>query len=958
VVGQAAVPGRRAGEEEILVTGTRVPRKDLTTPAPVTVISAEQIAESGKVSVGDYLQSLPEQGNAINTQTNNPPDGSTRVNLRGLGDARTLVLLNGRRMVGVGSPQFTENTVDLNTIPTAAIERIEILKDGASSIYGSDAVGGVINIITRKTFNGTAVNAYTGTSRHGDGTTYNLDATWGTTGERGNILFNAGFSKERSIFAGDREFASSQLLYDYATGTVTKSGSSAIPSGRFTVPVVRDPTTGAITGCRSGGNALYDALCGQTLTSGNTVWVLTGGDPTNPSNYHQYAGAAESYNFQPSNYVATPYQRISLFSAGDVAIAGSTHGYFEASYVNRQATQQFAPEPLFTVTVTPPVTLSADSLYNPLGINITDARRRLVEFGNRQQSQDLDTFRVVTGIRGTLPEEAGPARGWFWDASLNYGRTQGIQSFTGGLRTSRIAAAVGPSMVDPVTGKPICVSTPGDPSTVIPGCVPLDLLRVAGPITADQIAGLGYTGTTRTYVQMTSLQLNTGGKLFKLLSERPVGLAAGYEFRREYGANIADPVAAAGDSTDLNFSDTKGGFHVNEGYAELSMPIVSDLPYVANLEATASTRVSDYSTFGTHWTYKLGGRWSIIRDATLRGTYSTAFRAPSIAELYLAQTDNFPFAADPCAGVDPATGNPKPVDPSSTIGKNCGAAINNGDTAIQLKTRNGGNPDLRPETADVFTVGVVLEPRFVPNLSVTADYYNFKINRSILNRGAAVILNGCYTGTVPEFCGLIHRDPTGIITSIDDLNTNVGNDRVDGIDLALRYLRPTTFGRFGFIFDGTWLRKFDRILADGTVVHGKGTYDLAINQGGIAGVYPAFKFNTGVTWGYRGFGAGVSTRYVGSFKECSGLVGDNMSGNACYYNLPIPSHHVSAYNQWDTFVSYAFKTVGGRTSIAAGVRNVFDTKPPLIYDSFVPTSDPTAYDFIGRFFYVRIGQSI
>lgn len=942
--------------EEIVVTGTRIRRKDLTTPAPVTVITRDQVIASGKVSVGDYIQSLPEQGNAVNTTVNNGGDGSTRVNLRGLGTGRTLVLVNGRRMVGVGSPQFLDTSVDLNMIPSSAVERIEILKDGASAVYGSDAIGGVVNIITRKDLDGVEASAYGGVSSYNDAQYVSVSATGGTRSDRGELLFNLGYDKNYASFAGDRSYSQTQLLYDYGSGDVFPNGSSAIPAGRFTVPVVRD-AEGTITGCEAGGTALYQSLCSQSVASQNPVWLPDGGAP---DGYRQYGGVPDTFNFQPFNYNLTPQQRISIFSTGGLRLGAGTRAFYEAQYVNRQSDQQFAPEPLFTVLVTPPVTMSKDSIYNPLGVDLADVRRRLVEFGNRRQTQDLDTFRVVAGFDGSLPAVPN----WAWDASLNYGRTQGIQLFEGGLRTPRIQDAVGPSMIDPATNEPICVRTPGDASTAIPGCVPLNLFHVATPnnpsgaIDASQIAGLGYAGTTRTRIQMTSVQLNASGDLVPLLADRPMGLAVGYEYRREFGQNVPDAIAAAGESSDLNFSETSGGYYVNEGYAELSVPIVSGRPFASNLEATAATRVSKYSTFGTHATYKLGGRWSVLPDVTLRGTWSTAFRAPSVSELFLGQADNFPTAADPCAGTDPVTGEARPVDPTSTIGQNCGAAINNGDTAIQLKTRNGGNPDLDPETAKVFTVGVVLEPRAVRNLTVTVDYFHFDIEDSIATRGAGVILNGCLTGSNPEFCGFIHRDPvTQIITSIDDLNTNVGSDTVDGIDLAARYAVPTPFGRFALVFDGTWLHKYDRVLADGTLVTGKGTFDLAINQGGIGGVYPSWKWNAGATWGKGPFGAGITTRYIGGFKECADITGASSSAGACYLNAGL-SHDVSAYNAWDAYVSYDLRGRLGRTSIAIGGRNIFDTAPPVVYNSFTPTSDPTAYDFLGAFWYVRLTQAI
>src|SRR5262249_6299478 len=262
---------KKAAEEEITVTGTRVRRKDLTTPAPITVISKEQVQASGKVSIGDFLQSLPEQGNAINTAVNNGGDGATRVSLRGLGTARTLVLLNGRRFVPGGTGADT--SVDLNSIPTAAIERVEVLKDGASAVYGSDAIGGVVNLITRKKYSGADVTGYVGSSTHADGTIYDVNATAGTSGERGSFLFSGGYYQQKSVFASDRTFpgSSKPTVYNAASGPVTQ-GSTTVPDGTFQLSASQlgRPT----------GNGFYNQLV--TQYPNDNLFIRTTPDDSRP----------------------------------------------------------------------------------------------------------------------------------------------------------------------------------------------------------------------------------------------------------------------------------------------------------------------------------------------------------------------------------------------------------------------------------------------------------------------------------------------------------------------------------------------------------------------------------------------------------------------------------------------------------------------------------------------------
>ncbi len=975
----AAAPAAANQEktEEIVVTGSRVRRKDLTTPAPVTVISRDQITASGKVSIGDFLQSLPEQGNAINTSVNNGGDGSTRVNLRGLlSEQRTLVLINGRRMVPGGGGDTLSGSVDLNSIPAGAIERVEVLKDGASAVYGSDAVAGVVNLITRRKWNGTEITALGGVSGHGDGQTGDLSITTGTSGDRGSVVFGAGYFDQRKVMAGDRSFSEVQFGFD---GTPTGDNSGLGHGGEYTIGSSRVP--GGRVRATGPGNAAFTAL--QSSYFGGTanaagyfihdsslaatnpaVAACMAADPAHslsncqwrPMNTSGTAGFSpgDLYNFAPLNYLLTPQKRISLWSNGDTRIGDVARGYFEASFVNRSSKQQLAEEPLIIGAgglvkngdLHAPVSISASNFYNPFGKDFSTASRRLTEFGPRTHDQDFDTIRAVGGLDGTLNDAFGPLRGWFWDTSFNYGRASGTTLFGGSVQSSRVANAVGPSMIDPTTGAPVCVATPGLIATKIAGCVPLDLFHGASTITQNQVDYLTFTGTKKSFNDQVAFQANTSGEILTLMSDRPVGLALGYEYRRLSGKYTNDPLTVQGDSSNGQSLDTAGSYDVNEGYAELTVPIISNRPYIQDLEASAAVRAFHYSSFGSDTTWKLGARYKPISDVTLRGTAGTAFRAPSIADLYQGQFDNFPAISDPCKD----TGG----DPVLTA--RCGAAANNGDTATQLRVTNGGNPDLKPETAHIYTLGLVFQPTFVRNLTATLDYWNLNIKNAITTVGESTILAGCYDSGIQRYCDLITRDADQFITSILNLNRNVGDETAAGIDLALRYGLPTpAYGRFQFVFDGTYLIKHNVTNDIGQLITGRNTYDLQFSSG-QGGTNAPYKFNAGVLWGFKRFGAGVNTRYIAGFHECGDSFGDFSGSGLCYVDATF-SRHVDHYNAYDVFVSYALQSFAGNTNVTFGVNNVFDANPPKIYNTFASATDQYTYDQIGRFFYLRLAHN-
>ncbi len=920
----APTEAEKKNAEELVVTGSRIKRVDLVTPAPVAVLTKEEFQDSGLSSIGQILQNLPSQSNAINVQFNNGGDGSTRVALRGVGDARTLVLLNGRRFVagGLGA----DPSVDLNAIPISIIDRVEVLKDGASAIYGSDAIGGVVNIITKKDFSGVEGAVYTGSGQVG-GLIYDLSLTAGHTSDRGNVLLSFSYYNQGDIFAGDRDFSNPDRDIDYASGEIISLGSSSIPQTLIT-------DYGPDEGCDGCGNAAWQAVVatdpegGQYLNDKqNGGWRPYDGSGTMDT------GEGDQYNYQPENYLLTPQTRYSLFATGNYELVKRMVNVFgEASYTNRQSDQLLAPEPLFTITEG--IVTSANNPYNPFGRDFIDIRRRLVEAGDRRFLEDVDTYRAVVGINGGLPEGMSVLSDWTWDASFIYGRTEGTQTKQGSVVRSRLINALGPGYIDG-DGVAQC----GSPDAPIDGCVPLDLFGGEGAITPEMLRYIQYTGVARGFSQQQIVDVGIGGPLFSLL-DHDVGLAIGYEWRREEGGFQPDPLTASGDTTGNKGEATLGNYRTNAVYGELDIPLAFNVPAIELFELTGALRFVNYNTFGSELTWKAGARWQLFEHLALRGSASRSFRGPSVSELFSGQADDFPNVSDPCA------------DPQTDVQTaNCTAdGVLNNDNRTQLPARVGGNPDLGAETADVFTAGVVFTPKFgryLDGLSVTVDYWNLAIDNAIQPAGANVLLANCYnkSGADRTDCDKIVRGAGNLITSIVDTETNVGGTRTAGIDMGLIYRIPTDIGNFRYSFEATWLQKYNTIQPDGSIITGKGVYDL--------GVYPDWKFNTTLSYGIKGFAIGFNVRFVNGFKECEG---DICTPDPDTGEIP-PQRNVDSWVSGDVFASYQLAWDWGLTDLSAGINNIANATPPFIDNGFLANSDASTYDYIGRYFYFRLGHT-
>ena len=937
-----ALPGIAAAQDAqddqgtldtVKVTGSRIKQTNAVTAQPVFVLDRAKLEQTGAKSVGEILQQLTASGKALNAKFNSsgnfgyPPDGggigagSAQVDLRNLGSQRVLVLVDGIRWVNESSASGVSGSADLNTIPLAIVERIEVLEDGASAIYGSDAIGGVINIITRRNFEGTEVRTYYGEYSRG-GETKDASFTFGGGGDGWSAIFGATYYEQQNISSGS--WGQSSLPQP---GAGLDAGSSGTPQGRF---LFTDPTL--LDG--SGNPLLYN----MTLNNGTTTPVFVRGNP-NGGTYNGFDGS-DRFNFAPFNLLLTPSERKSLFTSINIDLSENTRLHIKGLFNNRQSSNQAAPEPIFvgpgagTGGIADTISIPANQLYNPFGFdldansNFVFVGRRPLEVGPRLFTQNVDTWYFNVGLDGLF--DMG-SRTFGWDANYVHSRNSATQRFTNGYNVAKIKLALG----DPA----VCAATPG--------CVPLDIFGgQARPFTQAMI---NYIRTDQRDASTQVLDIFSGnitGDLFAI-GDRNAGFAAGAEYRRYKGDFNPDPLRQTGESQDSFAAPVSATYDVTEVYGEFNFPVL------ATLDITAAVRWSDYSTFGSSTTGKVGFRFQPFEDLVLRGTYSQGFRAPNLGELY-GLTQFGATLVDPCG----PTGSPV-VNRGDGVSAGTEAACvaqgvpdNFEQANTQITTFTGGNPNLEPEESDSFTLGGVYSPGWAEDtgwsrkLDFEVSYYSHEIEGAVQSRDIQALLNACIAGggTNVTLCSPFTRQTNGNLNPPSNFLQNFGKIETDGADLKINWLSPEWgFGSLNASFQTTFVNDYTAIDGDGIRSSrrvGVETSDSAI---------PEWQSNLQLGWSRGNLDFNYGLRYVDAVVEdCTSAVISDVDGcrNASQTNkLGSVVYHDAQFGWKNAFMLEGLK-------LSVGGNNLFGKEPPICVTCSLNGYDAGTYDLPGSFWYV------
>lgn len=583
--------------DRLTVTGSRIARTDADQINPVLRYSREDIEARGVVSVAELLEQLPIAGAGLNQLGSAGTSfGAANVNLRNLGANRTLVLVNGRRWVNTGGGRGFRDFVDLNSIPLAAVDSIEVLKDGASAIYGSDAIAGVVNIRTVQDFDGIRLRAQYGQTSRGDGEQRTADITLGQTTERGSMLLSVSHTDNQPIFVDDRSFSAVPL------GAL----SLQTPFGRFIIP------------------------------GRGTLTLIPGRPGTSPEDFRPFNNATDRVNLFEGTYLTQPNSRNSLYGQARYSLSSTTDVVTEAFFTRRESRQNFSPA-VITMTGAGGFTIPANHPFNPFGQDLGQGLTINYQFGDhiqRENFQKIDTLRFMLGLEGEFDN------GWRWDAAAIYGASDSEFKSVGQVNRDRIALGIGDVAR--------CAATAG--------CVPLNLFGGPGSWTQQQLDWISLVGKDSQTVRSSGFQGNLTGDLFDLVDGR-VAFAAGAEYRKERAEDIPDALINSSGlfqrgtaTTGPQRQPTRGEFDLTEFYLELNAPLLQGRPGIERLEASAAARYSDYSTFGSEVTSQFGLGWQPIEGLLFRGTYSEGFRSPSIIELFAGRRQTILPAIDPCSG--------------------------------------------------------------------------------------------------------------------------------------------------------------------------------------------------------------------------------------------------------------------------------------------------------------------
>jgi iron complex outermembrane receptor protein len=913
--------------DRVEVTGSRIKTAQAEGLVPVQRITRADIDRSGLTSVADVIQALTGSGSALNTKFNSsgnfgfPPDGSgvgagsAQADLRHLGAKRVLVLVDGVRWVNEASASGVGAATDLNTIPLAIIDRIEVLEDGASSLYGSDAIAGVINIITRKDFDGLSLSAQYGAYEEGDGQTGSLDIAWGRNTERANFFASISYTDQQEILARDREQSSFPV-----PGTGVAFGSSATPTGRF---IFTDPNTG-IT---------YDLTPNNGATS--PVFDPAQNGCVRTDDYHCFT-SADRFNFSQFNLLLTPSERLGVFGQGRFQFTDRTSGYAKVLFNRRESTNQAAPEPLFlgpeAGTGNPladNIFISALNPFNPFGFDLDSSDnliligRRPVEGGARVFEQEVDTWYVGAGLEGVF--DAG-SRTLYWDVNVALSENKAEQTNFGSYDIRNIALALG----DPAA----CAA--------VAGCTPLNIFGGPGTITQAMLDWIQPVVRDRSKNELAVFTANLSGSLFEL----PAGsadFATGFEHRRLDGEYRPDQLTVDGFYNGVPSLPTSGDYDVSELYFELNLPVFADSAWGKKFDFTVAGRYSDYSTGISEFTPKYGVRWQVEDELVLRASFAEGFRAPSIGELFGSASRFDAQLNDPCS-------TPL-LDPS--LAANCaalGVPANYAQPNPQISVTTGGNDQLAPEFADSFSAGFVWSPSFLEGSTVAdrvdleVTYYKHEIEGAIQAIDAQTQLDLCVQTLDALYCDGITRAPTGGINGFNNRLTNLGSIDTDGFDVDLFWTFPETdLGRFKLAWRNTFVVGYEALGAAGQrqpQEPGVEVVDSAI---------PEWTSNTTLDWSNGNWTAAWTLRHISELtEEC---------GNAV--SFPVCSNPANGTNRLDA-TTYSDVQMGYRFDdmndlrLTFGVNNVFDKDPPICLSCSLNGYDASTYDIPGgRLFYLR-----
>jgi outer membrane receptor protein involved in Fe transport len=937
--------------DEIVVTGTLIRNPNIEASSPVTVVGEEEIELQQSNVAEELLRELPGVVPSIGSAVNNGNGGSSYVNLRGLGSTRNLVLLDGTRI----TPADLFGRVDLNNIPLALVERVDVLTGGASTTYGADAVAGVVNFITKNDFAGVELEVSEQITEQGDGNIFRADLTIGANFDdgRGNATLSVGYQEADPVYQGAREIS-----------RVGISSSSGNPQGSFT-------TTPAIFGPFPE----FDPA---------DQFLQVGDGPTG------FTNDLQTFNFNPFNVFQVPFERFNIFASANYEVTDGLQVYSRGLFSKNTVETIIAPSGTFGngftfglgnpfITAAQRATLCAgfgftgdgecaaagatvdpnDPAYREVTLGVY---RRFVEGGPRTTSYTSTVFDYKVGVRGDITDSIG------FDIFGSYGESNNTSRSSGQGLLSRLTQAVD-AIRDPVTGEIVCRDTTG-------GCVPINLFGGNGSIAPGAFTFINVNTTGSTQASLAQVRGVVSGDFGfgSPFAEEPLGFAVGVEYRDTAAESASDaPTQTPGEVLGSGGAapDIRGSYDVREAFAELVLPLASDRPFFHSLTLELGGRVSDYSTSGTSYTYKIGGSWEPVSSLKIRGNYNRAARSPNISELFFpVSTGLTNLTVDPCQAI--INDKPNPALNNPNFRAICVAQLQPGTnpnvvnaipqpSAAQANFTSGGNPNLDVEIATTWTVGAVFQPDFVPGFTVTVDYYDIEIKDAIGTPTLQDALTACFGSNLnnpapgaaaTDACRNIQRNPLngglsgspattpGILLA----SSNLGRIETNGIDVTASYRHD--FGPVGLnlSFQGNWTDSNVFTAQEGSdPIECVGFYSVS-----CASPLPEFSFSQRTTLSFGDTDVSLLWRYIddleygpndGSFQE--------------------EFESIDSYHYFDLSLR---QEIMDNFTFTATVQNLFDKKPPLVGNTIGSTAFnsgntyPSTYDALGRRF--AIGANI